>query len=127
MSRSILLNYFEQVEQNILNCPNLYVERFDAVILTPERANLKLRLRFNLTHLLAVSEAVLVANNQIAYLDYRYHFQDPQDDLIFRYDSTPHFPDLPSFPHHKHLPDTMIACAKPSLTEVLQEVLRFLE
>jgi Family of unknown function (DUF6516) len=126
MSRNILLNYFDQVEQNLLNYPDLYVERFDAVILTPERANLKLRLRFKLTYLLAVSEAILVADNQIAYLDYRYHFQDHQNDLIFRYDSTPHFPDLLSFPHHKHLPDTVIACTKPSIAEVLQEVLAFL-
>nr|WP_253881088.1 MULTISPECIES: DUF6516 family protein [Microcystis] len=37
------------------------------------------------------------------FLDYRYHFQDEQNNLVFRYDSTPHFPNLSTFPHHKHL------------------------
>jgi Family of unknown function (DUF6516) len=46
----------------------------------------------------------------LPYIDYRYHFQDAQNNLIFRYDSTPHFPELHSFPHHKHLPDQVIAC-----------------
>jgi hypothetical protein len=126
MSRNILLNYFDEVEQILLGCPNVYVELFDGVILNPERANLRLRLRFNLTYLLAVSEAIVVVGDQISHLDYRYHFQDYQNELIFRYDSTPHFPELPSFPHHKHLPDTVIACEKPDIAEVLQEVLGFL-
>jgi len=54
-------------------------------------------------------------------LDYRYHCQDEQNRLIFRYDSTPHFPDLPSFPHHKHLQDEVIASQKPDIYQVLQE------
>jgi hypothetical protein len=126
MSRDILLNYFDEVERILLDCPNVHVELFDGVILSPERANLRLRLRFNLTYLLAVSEAVVVVGEQISHLDYRYHFQDYQNELIFRYDSTPHFPDLPSFPHHKHLPDAVIACEKPDIAEVLQEALGFL-
>jgi Family of unknown function (DUF6516) len=119
MSRSTLQAYFDEIEQRLLGYSNLYVEQFSAIVLTPERANLRLRLRFNLTYLLAVSEALLVVDNQIAHLDYRYHFQDDQNNLIFRYDSTPHFPDLPSFPHHRHLPDTVIASEKPTLIQVL--------
>ncbi|MEH2383220.1 MAG: DUF6516 family protein [Nostoc sp.] len=60
-------------------------------------------------------------------IDYRYHFQDEKNSLIFRYDSTPHFPNLPSFPHHKHLFDNVIACEKPHIADVLQEVMEFLE
>nr|WP_292849546.1 DUF6516 family protein [Nostoc sp. NMS8] len=63
----------------------------------------------------------------MTYIDYRYHFQDEQNSLIFRYDSTPHFPNLPSFPHHKHLFDNVIACEKPHIADVLQEVMKFLE
>jgi Family of unknown function (DUF6516) len=127
MSRNILLNYFDAVEQILLDSPNIYVELFDAVILNPERANLRLRLRFNLTCLLAISEAIVIVDDQVSYLDYRYHFQDRQNELIFRYDSTPHFPNLSSFPHHKHLPNTVIACEKPDIAKVLQEVLGFLQ
>ncbi|MEH1781392.1 MAG: DUF6516 family protein [Nostoc sp.] len=86
----------------LINCHNTYVEEYSAVILTTERANLRIRIRFALKYLLAVSEALVIVDNHITYIDYRYHFQDEQNSLIFRYDSTPHFPNLPSFPHHKH-------------------------
>ena len=73
-----------------------------------------------------MSEAIVIRDRQMTFLDYRYHFQDSQNNLISRYDSTLHFPDLPTFPHHKHSPDDVIACDKPKLTEVLEEVLEFL-
>jgi hypothetical protein len=33
---------------------------------------------------------------------YAYHYQKPDGIMIFRYDNTPHFPNLATFPHHKH-------------------------
>lgn len=121
MSRSALLAYFNGIEQQLFRLPNLYVEQFNATILTSERANLKLRLRFKGKYLLAISEALQVVDGQIAQIDYRYHFQDESNQMIFRYDSTPHFPDLPTFPHHKHLPETVIPAEKPDLAQVLRE------
>lgn len=52
MLPNILSDYLAQVEQAILQCSNVYVERYDEEILTPKRANLRIRLRFNQTHLL---------------------------------------------------------------------------
>ncbi|WP_353933393.1 toxin TumE (plasmid) [Okeanomitos corallinicola TIOX110] len=109
-----------------MNCSNAYIEEYSTVILTTERANLRIRIRFAIRYLLAVSEAFVVVNNQIEYVDYRYHFQDEQNSLIFRYDSTPHFPNLPSFPHHKHLFNNVIACQKLHLADVLQEVIEYI-
>jgi hypothetical protein len=43
--------------------------------------------------------------------------------LVFRYDSAPHFPDLPTFPHHKHLPSNVIVSWKPDIERVLQEAM----
>jgi hypothetical protein len=127
MSRKVIQDYLDEIEQLLLNSSNTYIEEYNAVILTTERANLRLRVRFALKYLLAVSEVLVVVDNQITYIDYRYHFQDEQNSLIFRYDSTPHFPNLPSFPHHKHLPNNVIACEKPHITGVLQEVMGFLK
>ncbi len=126
MPRDLFLDYFDQIEQQLVGIPNLYVEQFNAVMISADRANLKLKLRFELRYLLSVSEAIVIGDRQMTFLDYRYHFQDSQNNLIFRYDSTPHFPDLVTFPHHKHLPDNVIAHEKPQLTEVLEEVLEFL-
>ena len=127
MSRDLLLNYFDHVEARLSQYPAFYVQQFQGTLLTPSRANLRLRVRANQVYLLAVSEAILVIEGQIIYLDYRYHFQDGENQLIFRYDSTPHFPDLETFPHHKHLRDEVIASQKPYLSDVLQEVATFLD
>lgn len=121
MLPNILSDYLNQVEQAVILYSNVYVERYAEEILTPNRANLRIRLRFNQTHLLEINEAIIVADNKLEFLDYRYHFQDEHNHLIFRYDSTPHFPDLPNFPHHKHLPDEVIASEKPDIVQVLQE------
>jgi hypothetical protein len=43
--------------------------------------------------------------------------------LIFRYDSTPHFPDLVSFPHHKHMPDDVIDSDRPDIELVVKEAM----
>jgi len=33
---------------------------------------------------------------------YSYHWVNAEGDLIRRWDNTPHFPDLPGYPHHVH-------------------------
>ena len=33
---------------------------------------------------------------------YAYHYQRLDGVLVFRYDNAPHFPNLPTFPQHKH-------------------------
>ena len=126
MSHTLLQDYFDTLEHTLLTQPSLYVEQFTITLLTPERANIRLWIRLKLTHLLSISEALVVSNDQLTSLDYRYHFQDPAHQLIFRYDSTPHFPNLPTFPHHKYLPDTVIATSKPTLDAVIQEAINAL-
>ena len=123
MSPRILSNYLQRVEQAVLRCPDAYVEHYLEESLTPERVNLRIRIRFNDGHLLEMSEAIIVEGERLDFLDYRYHYQDEHNNLIFRYDSTPHFPDLPSFPHHKHLPHTVITTDKPDIERVIREAI----
>jgi hypothetical protein len=127
MSRNSFRDYFDYVDRLLEAYPNNYAESYNATILSGERANLKLRLRLYFKYLLSIGEALVVVDDQITAIDYRYHFQDGQNNLIFRYDNTPHFPNLSSFPHHKHLPDRVISCAQPSLAMVIQDAIAFLE
>ncbi|MBO3459508.1 DUF6516 family protein [Aetokthonos hydrillicola Thurmond2011] len=126
MLPNILSDYLNQVEKAIVQCENVYVERYEEEILTLQRANLRIRLRFHQKYLLEINEAIVITDNQLEFLDYRYHFQDERNRLIFRYDSTPHFPNLSTFPHHKHLPDNVISSHKPEITQVLKEVTELL-
>jgi hypothetical protein len=122
MLHSALADYLDRIEQVLKTLDNAYIERYVEEILTPQRVTLRLRIRFMRGQLLETNEAMVVEADSLIWLDYRYHCQDKDNRLIFRYDSTPHFPDLPSFPHHKHLTDeVVIACEKPDLIEVLLE------
>ena len=127
MSRNSFRDYFDQIDRFLEAYPDVYVENYNATILSSERANLKLRLRFYFQYLLSISEALVVVDDQITTIDYRYHFQDGQNNLVFRYDNTPHFPNLSSFPHHKHLIDRVIACGQPNIAMVIQEAIAFLK
>ena len=39
---------------------------------------------------------------EIVVITYSYHWTDAHNQLITRWDNTPHFPGLPSFPDHRH-------------------------
>ncbi len=127
MLPDVLTNYLDRIEQAIQQYSNTYAEYYEEEILNPTRTNLRIRLRFHQVYLLEINEAIIITDNQLEFLDYRYHFQGEKNQLIFRYDSTPHFPDLANFPHHKHLPNNVISSKKPEIIQVLQEVAEILK
>ena len=117
-----LIRYLEDIESAVCKLSDVYVEQYEEEYLTPDRVNLRIRIRFAKGYLLELNEATLVEHGNIKHLGYRYHFQDEKNELIFRYDNTPHYPDLKSFPHHKHSSREVIAAEKPSIPTVLEEV-----
>jgi len=61
------------------------------------RANLWIRDRLQSGYLLELNKAIVVESGYIRHLVYRYHLQDKQNNLVFRYDNMPHFPKVKSF------------------------------
>jgi Family of unknown function (DUF6516) len=61
---------------------------------------------------------------EIAVITYSYHWADARNQLIKRWDNTPHFPDLPGFPDHIHDGVTgQVTSAQPmSIFGVLDEI-----
>lgn len=57
---------------------------------------------------------------------YKYHYQDAENHLIFRYDNVPHHPSVSTFPHHKHEGAKIVAADPVDLSQVLQEIDRHL-
>jgi len=59
---------------------------------------------------------------------YVYHYQYLDDAFVFRYNNTPHFPDLPTFPHHKHegSESNVVPATPPDLQAVLAETQRLI-
>jgi hypothetical protein len=116
-----LHQYLEKVESAIRNLQGVYVERYQEEILTAERVNLRIRMRFSQGFLLELNEAVVAEGGTIKHLGYRYHFQDERNRLVFRYDNTPHFPELKNFPHHRHSEGGVTGYERPSISRVLDE------
>ena len=119
----LLGRYFASIAEAVAQI-TVYTESYVEEILSDERANLRIRLRFQNGSLLEINEAVIVENGKFRTLGYRYHMQNSGHELLFRYYNTPHFPALATFPHHKHLSDSVIATSKPDLLDVLQEAKR---
>lgn len=46
MPYEVLTAYLEQIESAVACLPNVYVERYEEEIVTPFRANLRIRIRF---------------------------------------------------------------------------------
>lgn len=123
MLRDILSEYLDGVEKLVNEVKHAYVEMYEEEILTEDRVNLRIRIRFTNGHLLELNEAIKAEQDSINHLNYRYHFQDDHNTLVFRYDNTPHFPDLESFPHHKHTQRMVLPGARPSISDVMAEAL----
>ena len=121
MLHDILSQYLGDIEDSIRRLESANVERYEEEVLTSSRANLRIRVRFLSGRLLEVNEAIFIEADQIKHLGYRYHFQDQKNNLIFRYDNTPHFPDLKRFPHHKHLKNKAEDSDEPLILNVIKE------
>lgn len=119
----MLRAYLQRVECLIRNWPDSEVTEYSENMMSDERAHVKIRLRTSEGYLLAISEMILAEGDSLIFLDYRYHFQDSNNELIFRYDSTPHYRHLSTYSHHKHLSDVVLPSVKPTIEQVLQEAL----
>ena len=124
MLRDLLAHYLEAIEAEIGKLEDAYVERYEEEILATNRINLRIRVRFKTGYLFEINEAAIVEADQLRRLNYRYHFQDSQNNLVFRYDNTPHFPDLENFPHHKHLSNSIVSSEEPSVVRVIEEAVK---
>ncbi|MEA3436031.1 MAG: DUF6516 family protein [Thermodesulfobacteriota bacterium] len=121
MSHDLISQYLGDIAAEVREIEDAKVEHYEEELLAANRVNLRVRVRFLSGYLLELNEAAIVEAGQLNHLGYRYHFQDKQNNLVFRYDNTPHFPDIESFPHHKHLSDKVTGIEKPSILEVIDE------
>lgn len=90
---------------------------------TPHIGFLRGSLYFADGSVLHVREYVSVQNDVERYM-YAYQYQDSEGILVFRYDNSPHFPHLSTFPHHKHdgSEPNVINATPARLAAVLDEI-----
>lgn len=120
-----IVEYLEAVKQRLLEDPIVV-----AIELVRERSTLlegylRARLALSDQSLLEFSEYIeRDPAGEIILVTYSYHWQDSEDNLITRWDNSPHFPALPAFPHHIHHGATgRVTSGQPiSIFQVLEKV-----
>ena len=127
-----------QLRRYLERCYDILATRRDAsieVLVIDEvypgaSAAIKGRIRFWDDSLLEFIELLEVRGNLLRKVEYAYHYQASDNSLIFRYDDSPHHPEIPTHPHHKHVRSgakAMIESASaPQLTAVLAEIEKYL-
>ncbi|MEN4006445.1 MAG: DUF6516 family protein [Methanobacteriaceae archaeon] len=116
-----IVQYFERIQSLIMGLSSVEVERYEERALSKDRGNLRIRLRFIDNSLLEISEAIHISEGTIAWLSYRYHYQRPDGSIIFRYDNTPHHPDVNTHPEHKHIGKSVVSANRPDIEDMLSE------
>jgi len=74
---------------------------------------------------LEFSERIVIERARPVKRGYRYQYVRARK-AVFRYDNAPHHPQLPGFPHHKHVGRKTISSSEPTFSQVLQEVMELL-
>lgn len=75
---------------------------------------------------LEFTEKIVIEDSLVKKQSYRYQYvQDGK--TIFRYDNADHHPNLPNYPHHKHVGRKIISAIEPTLSQVLDEVREILK
>jgi len=120
---SVIETYFANLEQYLIENQN--VDSFDILRKDISLSEGKIRLKIVLSDksMLDVFEYVVSFDTSISLKKYGYHWQNLKNELIKRWDNAPHHPDLENYPHHIHLPDSVLANYNlPVLKTVLQEI-----
>ena len=59
---------------------------------------------------------------------YSFNYMRDNSDCVFRYDNSSHYPDLHTFPHHKHegADESVSASDRPSIRQIRNEIADYL-
>lgn len=122
-----LAAYIDLIRNLINSRRDLQVERFTVQQFEGERsAFIEGRIRFWDDSLLRFSEELIERGVIVTRHEYVYHYQNTDNSLIFRYDNSPHYPDIVTFPHHKHVnssgTEQIEPASPPGFVEVLREI-----
>lgn len=118
----MLDRYLHRLYDTIISRGYLEIERLDFDELPERQGIIEGRLRFPDGSLLDFDEVVIIRKEQLVKLRYAYHYQDESGERIFRYDNAPHYPEIFTYPHHKHVGSTIEPSQIPDLSDVLREI-----
>lgn len=116
--------YLERLESILRTRQELSIN-YLLVRLIEQFGNFRAEVRFYDSSVLIIREELALRVEElpeVKRLRYAFHYQTADGTLIFRYDNAPHFPELSTFPAHKHTPDGVVESKAPDLSDVLREI-----
>ncbi len=84
-----------------------------------------------LAEIVLIDDSILYVKDYL-FLDgkrkYSYHWQSVNGELLIRWDNAPHWPDISTLPHHRHIKDVsqVKASKEKNLKDVLNHIDKFL-
>lgn len=118
-----LLNQeLESIEEIFANDPFVILSELEKSWTSATTAFIKGQIYCCDGSLLFIFQHFRLDGGHISLTDYRYHFMNEMDQLVFRYDNAPHHGEVSTHPHHKHTPNGVQAADCPSLKELLAEM-----
>jgi len=120
----MISRYFDKIKREIEKFSHI-IENYQFVekIYSEERGLIGAEITFINNSRLDFAEVKDI--EQTHKIKYRYHYQDANDVLIFRYDNSKHHNELKTFPHHKHYLGNILESSEPDLKTVLFEIESF--
>ena len=124
-----IVEYLDAIKERLLTEPLVSSFRVIRERATLTDGHLRARLALANGSQLEFSEYVQRSSEgQINVVTYSYHWANADGDLVRRWDNTPHFPNMPDFPHHIHdgRTGTVVPGQPMSIFAVLDEIARLL-
>ena len=112
--------YFSRIEYLIQNFPDISNYTIRKTVYNNKQGCINGSIQFKNGYCLEFVE--VKQTDKEAKIKYRYHFMDPEQNLVFRYDNANHFPNINTFPHHKHFSAGVKDCKEPTMENILLEI-----
>ena len=119
-----IADYFETIKERLLIVSFVADFKISKQVDRSKNGHFRARVTFTDNSQLEFSEFVEQnADDEIQVVTYSYHWSDENDNIIRRWDNTPHFPKLKNFPHHVHVKEDDVISGKPiDIFGVLDEI-----
>lgn len=118
----MLHKYFHRLYDSINSRGYIEIERLSFDELPDHQGIIEGRLEFHDGSFLEFDEAILYQKEELIKIRYAYHYQAKSGELIFRYDNAPHYPNIETYPHHKHVGSKVEPATMPDLSDILREI-----
>lgn len=116
-----LNSYLDRLENTILSRGDVTIDDL-SIARTRRGAIFEVEVQFHDgSRFFALEELKMRRQQSLMRIVFSFHYQQADGALIFRYENSPHYPDLSTFPSHEHIGDEVVAAGPPGLADMLRD------